>query len=29
MVNKLTGTGSVSTLGTFPIHNLVKVAKTI
>ena len=29
MVNRLPGTGSVSTVGTFPIHNIVKVPKTI
>jgi hypothetical protein len=28
MVNRLPGTGSVSTVGTYPVHNVVKVPKT-
>lgn len=29
MVNRLPGTGSASTVGTYPYHNIVKTAKTI
>jgi hypothetical protein len=28
MINRLPGTGSASTLGTYPYHNVLKVAKT-